>query len=49
MDVFGTLLPGYLRDKTGMSAEKCAEYRASRLTGETDDPVELLTRLLIAG
>ncbi len=49
VDVFGKLLPGYLRDKTGMSIEKCAEYCAARLTGETDDPVELLTRFLIAG
>jgi HK97 family phage portal protein len=48
-DVYGKLLPGYLRDKAGMSAVKCAEYCAARLAGAPDDPVELLTRFLIAG
>ena len=48
-DVYGKLLPGYLRDKAGMSTVKCAEYCAARLTGVSDDPVELLTRFLIAG
>ncbi len=48
-DVYGKLLPGYLRDKAGMSAVKCAEYCAARLAGRSDDPVEMLTRFLIAG
>ena len=48
-DVYTKLLPGYLRDKAGMSTVKCAEYCAARLAGTSDDPVELLTRFLIAG
>jgi hypothetical protein len=48
-DVYGKLLPGYLRSKAGMSTAKCAEYCAARLAGVSDDPVELLTRFLIAG
>jgi HK97 family phage portal protein len=48
-DVYGKLLPGYLRDKAGLSAAKCAEYCAARLAGSPDDAVELLTRFLIAG
>lgn len=48
-DVYGKLLPGYLRDKAGLSAVKCAEYCAARLAGASDDAVELLTRFLIAG
>jgi len=48
-DVYGKLLPGYLRDKAGLSTVKCAEYCAARLAGASDDAVELLTRFLIAG
>jgi HK97 family phage portal protein len=48
-DVYTKFLPGYLRDKAGMSTVKCAEYCAARLAGVSDDPVELLTRFLIAG
>jgi HK97 family phage portal protein len=48
-DVYTKLLPGYLRDKAGMSITKCAEYCAARLAGASDDAVELLTRFLIAG
>lgn len=47
-DVYGKLLPGYLRDKAGLSAVKCAEYCAARLAGASDG-VELLKKLLIAG
>ena len=48
-DVYAKLLPGYLRDKAGLSAVKCAEYCAQRLAGASEDGVELLTKLLIAG
>ena len=47
-DVYTKLLPGYLRDKAGLSPAKCAEYCAARLAGASD-AVELLTRFLIAG
>ena len=47
-DVYTKLLPGYLRDKAGLSTTKCAEYCAARLAGASD-AVELLTRFLIAG
>jgi hypothetical protein len=47
-DVYTKLLPGYLRDKVGLSTAKCAEYCAARLAGASE-PVELLTQFLIAG
>jgi hypothetical protein len=47
-DVYTKLLPGYLRDKAGLSVAKCAEYCAARLNGAPDG-VELLTQFLIAG
>jgi len=47
-DVYAKLLPGYLRDKTGLPAAKCAEYCSARLAGDSDG-VELLTQFLIAG
>jgi HK97 family phage portal protein len=47
-DVYTKLLPGYLRDKTGLSSVQCAEYCCARLAGASDG-VELLTRFLIAG
>ena len=50
-DVYTKLLPGYLRDKAGLSAVKCAEYCSARLASASDasEGVELLTKLLIAG
>jgi HK97 family phage portal protein len=50
-DVYAKLLPGYLRDKAGLSLAKCTEYCSARLAGasDTSDGVELLTKLLIAG
>jgi len=49
-DVYTKLLPGYLRDKAGLSLVKCAEYCSARLgASDTSDGVELLTKLLIAG
>lgn len=48
-DVFTKLLPGYLRDKTGLSAVECAEYCAARLADGAADGLELLTQFLIAG
>jgi hypothetical protein len=47
-DVYGKLLPAYLRDKAGLSTAKCAEYCNARLAGAADG-VELLTQILIAG
>jgi HK97 family phage portal protein len=47
-DVYGKMLPAYLRDKAGLPAAKCAEYCAARMTGSADG-VELLTQFLIAG
>jgi HK97 family phage portal protein len=48
-DVYAKLLPGYLRDKAGLSAVKCAEYCSARLSSADSDGVEMLTKLLIAG
>jgi HK97 family phage portal protein len=48
-DVYTKLLPGYIRDKTGLSPVQCAEYCQARMSCPDDDGVELLTRLLIAG
>ncbi len=47
-DVYTKQLPGYLRDKAGLSTAKCAEYCAARLAGNSE-PVELLAQFLIAG
>jgi len=47
-DVYTKLLPGYLRDKAGLSTAKCAEYCSARLAGAADG-MEMLTQLLIAG
>lgn len=47
-DVYTKLLPGYLRDKAGLSTAKCAEYCTARLAGAADG-VQLLTQFLIAG
>lgn len=48
-DVYGKLLPGYLANKTGLSAERCAEYCSTRLSqpdaGELEG-VELLASFL---
>jgi hypothetical protein len=49
VDVYGKLLPGYIRDKTGMTPAQCAEYCQARLSQPDDDGVDLLTKLLIAG
>jgi phage portal protein BeeE len=48
-DVYAKLLPGYLRDKAGLSAVRCAEYCSARLSSADSDGLELLTKLLIAG
>lgn len=50
-DVYTKLLPGYLANKTGLSAVQCAEYCTTRLHAEDaseQEGVELLTRVLIA-
>jgi hypothetical protein len=47
-DVYAKLLPGYLRDKTGLTVAKCAEYCSARSAGASDG-AELLTQFLIAG
>lgn len=47
-DVYTKLLPGYLRDKAGLSSVKCAEYCSARLAGAADG-MELLTQFLIVG
>lgn len=48
-DVYTKLLPGYLRDKAGLSITKCAEYCSARLADGAADGVALLTQFLIAG
>jgi phage portal protein BeeE len=47
-DVYGKLLPGYLANKTGLSAMQCAEYCQARLQTEAGESegIELLTELL---
>ena len=50
-DVYTKLLPGYLANKTGLSAVQCAEYCQARLQAEDaseQEGVELLTKVLIA-
>ena len=46
-DVYTKLLPGYLANKTGLSAAKCAEYCQARLEQPDGDGVELLAQILI--
>ncbi|MGA8271734.1 MAG: phage portal protein [Candidatus Sulfotelmatobacter sp.] len=48
-DVYGKLLPGYIRDKTGMTPAQCADYCQARLSQPDEDGTDLLTKLLIAG
>ena len=47
-DVYGKLLPGYLANKTGLSAAHCAEYCRARLDTETGEleGIELLANFL---
>jgi HK97 family phage portal protein len=45
-EVYGKLLPGYLANKTGLPAERCAEYCQARLSQPEADAVELLAGFL---